>query len=278
MDIKNNQWDLADEDLDLWLNRDKHESSLPLSDILKSAYLFFRQKQIEKFDQFCNQAFDCYQELERLKLNLVHETVSEYSQIMFKRSDLTKSEKRTRILKENQKIINGILSGNQKVFNDLYENEFPSVVKLIINNSGSVDIAKDVFQDALVILMEKVYTNKLDLTCTVSTYLYSVCRYLWMDQLRHKKREVPLNDSYDYIKVDISIAGFNNSPDNYANVNTAIEALGEPCKQLLESYYYKNMSWTEIASSLGYTSAASARNQKYKCLERIRSKVEYVIE
>jgi hypothetical protein len=49
--------------------------------------------------------------------------------------------------------------------------------------------------------------------------------------------------------------------------------LGDPCKELLECFYYKNLSWSEIASRLGYSSAASARNQKYKCLERIRKAV-----
>jgi hypothetical protein len=46
----------------------------------------------------------------------------------------------------------------------------------------------------------------------------------------------------------------------------------------LKSYYYKNQSWDEIASSLGYASAASARNQKYKCLERIRKTLNVEVE
>ena len=58
-------------------------------------------------------------------------------------------------------------------------------------------------------------------------------------------------------------------------LNNAIEKLGYPCKKLLECFYYKRMSWNEIAFALGYKSAASAKNQKYKYLERIRSAVGY---
>ena len=82
-----------------------------------------------------------------------------------------------------------------------------------------------------------------------------------------------MNLEYSYTNAEITVAGFEITPDIFENVNRAIETLGDPCKQLLECYYYKNLSWAAIASKLGYANAASARNQKYKCLERIRSKV-----
>lgn len=280
MNFENHKWNVADEEFSLWLNGTDRGKSIELTDILKSTFLAFRQKQIHRLSSFCKQAFEYYQEQENLRKQewlLIQESQVEDNNIHFRICAYSESEKRDRIVNENQKIFNGILSGNQKVFNDLYEDEFPKVVKLVIQNSGSVDMAKDVFQDAFVILIEKVYTKKLELTCTVSTYLYSICRFLWMDQLRQNKREMPLKDEYSYNNAEITVAGFENTPDIFEHVCIAIETLGDPCKQLLECYYYKNLSWTEIASKLGYASAASARNQKYKCLERIRSTVKYEI-
>jgi DNA-directed RNA polymerase specialized sigma24 family protein len=46
--------------------------------------------------------------------------------------------------------------------------------------------------------------------------------------------------------------------------------LGDPCKQVLESYYYHRKSMQEIALWLGYKNEQTARNQKYKCLLRLR--------
>ena len=91
-----------------------------------------------------------------------------------------------------------------------------------------------------------------------------------MDQLRQNKRKMPIQDEYSYTNAEITVAGFEYTPDIYEYVKIAIETLGDPCKQLLELHYYKNLGWAEIASKLGYANAASARNQKYKCLERIR--------
>lgn len=277
MDFENNQWDLADQDLKIWLNGDNNGSNLPLSDILKSTYLAFRQKQIHGLDILCNQAFDYYLEQEnirRQKLRLVLESQFEDNNINFKKSFYSESESKARTKRENQMIIDGILSGDQTVFNSLYEYEFPKVVNLIIKNSGSVEMARDVFQDAIVTLMEKVYAKKLDLTCSVKTYLYSICKYLWFDQLRQNKREKQMIEFYneEFNSDEISVH-FYKTPDLFEGVVIAINTLGDPCKQLLECYYYQNLSWDEIAGKLGYANAASARNQKFKCLERIRKTV-----
>ena len=274
MDFENNQWDLADGDFKQWLNGDNNGSYPPLSDILKSTYLAFRQKQIERLRRICNQALEYYQEQERIKFQIAQEPWFEDNNINFRYRRLSESEERDETFEENQRIINGILAGDQFIFNEIYEYEFPKVFNLINNNSGSVEIAKDVFQDAIIILIENVHAKKLDLTCSIKTYLYSICKYLWLDQLRQNKRERQMIDMYEeeYITNDISIQ-FYKTPDVFDNVSSAIKTLGDSCQHLLECYYYKNMSWDEIANELGYSSAASARNQKYKCLERIKSKL-----
>ena len=292
MNLENHKWNIADEEFSLWLNGTNRGKSIELTDILKSTFLVFRHKQRSLLEAFCQRSIDYLNEeeskrkddsfrdnninfrkisvKEQFQDDILPDHVPMFSKVI--KEDEPGYWERIRN-EENNRIINGILSGDQNVFNKLYENEFPKVVKLVINNSGSVEVAKDVFQDALVILIEKVYTQKLDLTCSVSTYLYSICRFLWMDQLRQNKREMPLKDEYSYMNAEITVSGFEITPDIFEQVNIAIETLGDPCKQLLECYYYKNLSWAGIASKLGYANAASARNQKYKCLERIRSKV-----
>jgi hypothetical protein len=49
-----------------------------------------------------------------------------------------------------------------------------------------------------------------------------------------------------------------------------MQNLGEPCKSLLESYYLQKKSMVAIAEEFGYTNADNAKNQKYKCLMRLK--------
>ena len=50
----------------------------------------------------------------------------------------------------------------------------------------------------------------------------------------------------------------------------ALLNIGEPCKSLLEAFYLQKKNMTEIAGNFGYTNADNAKNQKYKCLMRLK--------
>ena len=50
----------------------------------------------------------------------------------------------------------------------------------------------------------------------------------------------------------------------------AISSLGEPCKSLIEAFYIQKRSMQDIANQFGYTNADNAKNQKYKCLMRLK--------
>lgn len=277
MNAENEQWNIADEEFNLWVNGNQQEKSIELTDILKSTFFIFRKKQLSWLEQFCNQSFDYLREKNYKTVDdFLYEQEIHFSLRRLSENETIEREKLKR--EEDNRIINGILSNDQKIFNSLYENEFPKIVRFIIRNSGNLENAKDVFQDALVLFIEKVYRKELDLKCSVNTYLYSICRYLWLEQLRKDKKSISLNDSYSSLQSDITFIGNDTAPDIFDNVIAAIESLGDPCKQLLECFYYQNLTWDEIASSLGYSNAASARNQKYKCLERIRIAVSYALE
>ena len=50
----------------------------------------------------------------------------------------------------------------------------------------------------------------------------------------------------------------------------SLNSLGEPCRSLLKAYYLETKSMVEIAGDFGYTNADNAKNQKYKCLMRLK--------
>jgi len=56
----------------------------------------------------------------------------------------------------------------------------------------------------------------------------------------------------------------------FQTMEKSMMSLGEPCKSLLEAYYLQKKSMTEIAAGFGYTNAENAKNQKYKCLMRLK--------
>jgi len=62
-------------------------------------------------------------------------------------------------------------------------------------------------------------------------------------------------------------------PDCYDIITDWLKGLSERCNELIEKRMYEGQDWNTIADSMRYSSAANARNQIYKCLEKIRKKL-----
>jgi RNA polymerase sigma factor (sigma-70 family) len=123
----------------------------------------------------------------------------------------------------------------------------------------------------MITLYEKAKSDSFVLTSQIKTYIYSVCRRLWLKRLQQMGRYVPQNEILEEtIAVEDDIAIHEKRNADFAIMDRAMNSLGEPCKSLLESYYIHKKGMQEIAADFGYTNADNAKNQKYKCLMRLK--------
>ena len=53
-------------------------------------------------------------------------------------------------------------------------------------------------------------------------------------------------------------------------MSEALNALGEPCRSIIEDFYIRDFSMESISDKFGYTNSENAKNQKYKCLQRLK--------
>ena len=72
------------------------------------------------------------------------------------------------------------------------------------------------------------------------------------------------------VAVDEDIEAHEQRNTEFEMMEKAISNLGEPCKSLLEAYYLQKQNMQVIAANFGYTNADNAKNQKYKCLMRLK--------
>jgi len=147
---------------------------------------------------------------------------------------------------------------------------FPVVKKFIQKNSGNRQDAEDIFQDALMILLNRLKADDFVLKSSLNTFLFGVCRNLWMEQLRKKSREM-LTD--DFQREEAESAGLHSAIEENQSRNKAMNAfmqLGEKCRQILELFYHGKKSMQEIAKIVGFAGENGAKNQKYRCIEKAR--------
>lgn len=170
-----------------------------------------------------------------------------------------------------QALLKGLANNDSKAIETIYKDNFSMVQAFVLNNNGSYDDARDVFQEAMIALYEKAQSESFVLTCQIKTYVYSICRRLWLKKLQQLGRFSNQVDNLDEtvpVEEDLEIHEKRNA--EFAIMDRAMKSLGEPCKSLLEGYYLKKKGMLELAAEFGYTNADNAKNQKYKCLMRLK--------
>jgi len=170
-----------------------------------------------------------------------------------------------------QALLKGLANNDSKAVETLYKSHFSTIQHFVINNNGSFDDARDVFQEAMITLYEKVQTDSFVLSCQIKTYLFSICKHLWLKRLHQLgKYSGPLSSQEESISVEQDIRDLDKKEASFEIMHRALHSLGEPCKSLLEGYYLNKKGMQELAADFGYTNADNAKNQKYKCLMRLK--------
>jgi RNA polymerase sigma factor (sigma-70 family) len=172
---------------------------------------------------------------------------------------------------KEQELLHGLALNNRQAIETIYKENYAMVQNLILNNSGTSDDAKDVFQEAMIVLYEKVRSGTFELNCQIKTYVYSVCRRLWLKRLNQLQKITPeIQSLEELVAIEEEMETHEQRNNDFVLMEKAMQHLGEPCKSLLEAYYLQKKSMVEIANNFGYTNADNAKNQKYKCLMRLK--------
>lgn len=172
---------------------------------------------------------------------------------------------------EDSEVILGILNDSKGTLEGIYKAYFPMVLQLVMTNSGSEDDAKDIFQESVIVLYDKVKAGTFELNSKLKTFLYSVARRLWLKRLNVKSRSSGnISDFEDVLAVETDLEYHEEKDRQFKQMDAALSHLGEPCKTIIEEFYINDRSMQEICEAFGYTNADNAKNQKYKCLQRLK--------
>jgi RNA polymerase sigma factor (sigma-70 family) len=168
-------------------------------------------------------------------------------------------------------LLKGLAANDRKAIETIYRVHYSMIQTLVINNNGTSDDARDIFQEAIIVLYEKAKSGSFELHAQLKTYIYAVCRRLWLKKLAHNARfSGDLANAPETIATDDDLEMYDQRTEDFEMMEQALQHLGEPCKELLESYYIRKKNMSEIAKEFGYTNADNAKNQKYKCLMRLK--------
>ena len=156
----------------------------------------------------------------------------------------------------------------------IYENYFQQIKVFITKNHGTEEDAKDIYQDALLVIYQKAIKKNLTLSCSFNTYLYSVCRLLWLKHLKEtKKHKIFTDDTEAWVELDSSIVEIIELNERYLLYQDHFQKLSYSCQKVLE-LFLAGIPLKEIANILGFKSELYAKKRKHLCKEKLISSIK----
>lgn len=170
---------------------------------------------------------------------------------------------------EERRIINGIKKGDQLVLKHFYKEHFFRIEKLVFDNSGSAEDAQDVFQDALLIMYQKLQANEFGFSSSIETYFYGICKNMWRNTLRKKLKTSCCGNIKDKDFDITNLIEYNEREHIYRkhflNLNCK-------CQQIL-TMFFEGKSMNQIAMLTNY-SEGYVRKKKFNCKKSLMVMIE----
>ncbi|MCB0608556.1 MAG: sigma-70 family RNA polymerase sigma factor [Lewinellaceae bacterium] len=174
----------------------------------------------------------------------------------------------------DQALIEGILKGGtarQQAIKVIYHLESlrDKVVWYVQQNNGNRDDGLDMFHEGIIVLDRNIREQKFRGDSSLSLYLYAICRFLWMNQLR-KNQKVELKEDHSGMDEpneetpEIALI----SEERQHLFRKLLGTLGEKCRKVLEMWQL-SYSMEEIAEKMGLSSEKMARKSKYRCMQSL---------
>jgi len=152
----------------------------------------------------------------------------------------------------------------------LYDFYYPQVAAYIQQNSGSLADAEDIFQETIVVLLQKLRMPGFTLTAGLQTYLYAIARNLWLKKLRDEKRlavriqdaPAPLHEPHE--------PALHPEKTTEEKLASLLLRITHNCRRVLRAIFLYHEGMDSLMKRMGWKNRHTAANQQYKCIQQAR--------
>jgi RNA polymerase sigma factor (sigma-70 family) len=173
---------------------------------------------------------------------------------------------------EDSQIVSSLKKRDNAAYNLLYTFYYPTIERFVIRNSGSHADAQDVFQETIIVLLDKVPKKDFILTSSIKTYIFAVASNIWLKRLRDAKKFSEINRTHDQLE-DLSLSEWEQREAQKVQRNKLqriFQKITRHCFIFLTKTFITGASREQLIQALGYKNSHTFDNQKYKCLEQAR--------
>ena len=169
-------------------------------------------------------------------------------------------------------LLNQLKTETSSSFELLYKFYFPSIASYIKQNMGSNQDAEDIFQEAIIVLLQKVRRADFILTSSLKTYVYAIAKNLWLKRLRDNKViSVDIELEYESYQSEVEILNNEFKPEKpeEEQVENWLQKITQRCKHILKAIFFYQEPMDSLMMKMGWKNKHTASNQKHKCIRAV---------
>lgn len=170
--------------------------------------------------------------------------------------------------------------GSEKTLRKVYEENRDKFLNYAKRYNLSEDENIDIYQDAYVIFYDNVVSGKIEgFTSSISTYLFSIGKYLIFDQMRKNKKTVSGDFNLSLVgETDEQTSDFEMERSDLTTEQALLQkyfsTLGTKCQELLSLFYYRGFTIQEIMEAKNYNSENVVKAAKSRCMKTLRERIQ----
>ena len=142
-------------------------------------------------------------------------------------------------------VFENVAEDNEALFARLYESAFLHVAGFVSKHNGTLQEAKDIFQDALVVFYEKYVAGNVHVTVSEEAYLLGIAKHLWIRKFNRGKSTVSLDSTA--LDIDMPDDFYESVEEN--RLMSLLERAGRKCLDLLKAVYYDKAPMKKIKNN-----------------------------
>ncbi len=170
--------------------------------------------------------------------------------------------------KEEDKYIKYLKSNDSQGIKEIYDTYLPRIESIIGGMGGNKQEAWEIFQESLIVILNRIQNPDFQLSSSFYTFLVSICKFKWFNESKKKYKKNVTIDNEKTLKDDQDILQTIMKIERFELYKQKLDDLGGECKSLLELYFDK-IPMREIAIRLGLNSENAAKQKKYKCQRKL---------
>lgn len=175
---------------------------------------------------------------------------------------------------KSEEILEGIQNRDTDILDYVYKSFFNHIKDFVTQNDGTEDDAKDVYQDAILVIYQKTRNNNLTLSCSFNTFLFSIGRLLWLKQLNYRKNfKKVIEESAKFIELDEEISNIYWTNERFKLYQDHFKRLSYNCQKILELFLAR-IQLKEIARILRLKSDDYVKKRKHQCKEKLIANIK----